>query len=286
MYVAMRQTKARFVPRPRLLTHLLSATLLIGGLVGVAQAGIPPDATEELPDPIGPRLLEISPGASVDLRAQYVALDLRGLAIGPSLPGYSIRTEDFEGNPRGLFAELSAAELDGRGVLLVATLAAERFYGVRADLTASLAAIPEGSGRVCLWDEAGPVDCVAYGLFLGEAPPESFAPAVQRGQALVRVAETGFGAQDFVVELADPAPFGADPEVVPPVTADPTEPSPPPPTARTPRDSVIIYEPTSDPPSAPFPGERPACVAAPGGGAGAAGLLTACLALWLFRRRR
>lgn len=123
--------------------------------LGFALLPLPASATFHLV-----KIVEVFPGSAADPTAQYVVLQM----YFPSqtlVSGHSLKVFDTNGTLLGTFT-FSHNMSNGAtlATMLIATPAAEDFFGINADLM-MMPAIQPGGGAAC-WDV---VDCVAWGGF-------------------------------------------------------------------------------------------------------------------------
>jgi hypothetical protein len=120
---------------------------------------------------------EVYPGSAAAPDAEYV--ELQAYAPGQNfVGGHQVKTYDTVGAIAGTTAfptDLPNGET--QSTYLLATPAAEAFFGIDADATMSPNQIDPAGGAVC-WET---LDCVSWGSFGGSLPSPAGSPAVPGG---------------------------------------------------------------------------------------------------------
>ncbi|MDF1562415.1 MAG: hypothetical protein P1V51_05185 [Deltaproteobacteria bacterium] len=149
-------------------------------------------------------LWELSPGSPDVGDADYVVLRVSDAC---SLDGLALVVEDSSGASQGCYLRFEGPSPVANGYVLVGGAGLEDAISLAPDFLAECAALSPESGRLCLVDGSGLLDCVAYGQFTGDnsgfgAP----ADGILSGQALQRVQTTGYNATDWLRSpSADPS---------------------------------------------------------------------------------
>ncbi|MGH2730473.1 MAG: Calx-beta domain-containing protein [Actinomycetota bacterium] len=143
------------------LGHLLAATGLAAASVSVA--GPPAAASFHLTN-----VTEVFAGAADEASAQFVELQLRS-GGNNFVQGLSVTVFNSSGTQVGSFTFASSPPNGAsQSSILVATSAAETYFGVDADLVMT-PVIPAGGGKACFEN----VDCVSWGNYTGNSTSPS-----------------------------------------------------------------------------------------------------------------
>ncbi len=140
------------------------------------------------------RLWEVST-ALADADGQYVILRVQDLC---TMDGLALVVEDAAGDSQGCFLRFEGPPPVFTGYVFISISGAEDVYGYPPDYLARCTPLARESGRICLVNPTGLIDCLAYGQFTGDngpwgAPAEGLLP----NQSLVRSQTLGLNQVDW-----------------------------------------------------------------------------------------